>query len=67
MADAPQVLLMFTHNAGWPQVAAVLLDHAAADRDPVTSAASLPASQLNPAVVRTMGRHSDLGHQMIML
>jgi len=52
--DAPQVLFVCTHNAGRSQMAAALLDHAAAGRVRVTSAGSRPASQLNPAVVQAM-------------
>jgi len=52
--DAPQVLFVCTHNAGRSQMAAALLDHAAAGRVRVTSAGSQPARQLNPAVVQAM-------------
>jgi arsenate reductase (thioredoxin) len=54
MADIPEVLFVCTHNAGRSQMAAALLDHAAAGRVRVTSAGSQPASQLNPAVVQAM-------------
>jgi arsenate reductase len=54
MADIPQVLFVCTHNAGRSQMAATLLDHAAAGRVRVTSAGSQPADQLNPAVVQAM-------------
>ena len=54
MPDAPQVLFVCTHNAGRSQMAAALLDHAAAGRVRVTSAGSQPARQLNPAVVQAM-------------
>jgi len=54
MADIPHVLFVCTHNAGRSQMAAALLDHAAAGRVRVTSAGSQPASQLNPAVVQAM-------------
>jgi arsenate reductase (thioredoxin) len=54
MADVPEVLFVCTHNAGRSQMAAALLDHAAAGRVRVTSAGSQPASQLNPAVVAAM-------------
>jgi arsenate reductase (thioredoxin) len=53
-AGAPEVLFVCTHNAGRSQMAAALLDHAAASRVRVTSAGSQPASQLNPAVVEAM-------------
>ena len=54
MAGIPEVLFVCTHNAGRSQMAAALLDHAAAGRVRVTSAGSRPASQLNPAVVQAM-------------
>jgi arsenate reductase (thioredoxin) len=54
MADIPEVLFVCTHNAGRSQMAAALLDHAAAGRVRVRSAGSQPASELNPAVVQAM-------------
>ena len=54
MADIPEVLFVCVHNAGRSQMAAALLDHAAAGRVRVTSAGSQPASQVNPAVVQVM-------------
>ena len=54
MADIPEVLFVCTHNAGRSQMAAALLDHQAAGRVHVTSAGSLPANRLNPAVVAAM-------------
>ena len=54
MANIPEVLFVCTHNAGRSQMAAALLDHAAAGRVHVTSAGSQPADQLNPAVVQAM-------------
>ncbi|HYB16752.1 MAG TPA: arsenate reductase ArsC [Streptosporangiaceae bacterium] len=54
MTDIPVVLFVCTHNAGRSQMAAALLDHAAAGRVRVTSAGSQPAGQLNPAVVQAM-------------
>jgi arsenate reductase len=54
MPGVPEVLFVCTHNAGRSQMAAALLDHAAAGRVHVTSAGSQPASQLNPAVVQAM-------------
>ena len=54
MTDIPEVLFICTHNAGRSQMAAALLDHAAAGRVRVSSAGSQPASQLNPAVVQAM-------------
>jgi protein-tyrosine-phosphatase len=54
MADIPEVLFVCTHNAGRSQMAAAMLDHAAAGRIQVSSAGSQPAEQLNPAVVQAM-------------
>jgi protein-tyrosine-phosphatase len=54
MPGTPTVLFVCTHNAGRSQMAAALLDHAAAGRVRVTSAGSQPAGQLNPAVVAAM-------------
>lgn len=54
MADIPQVLFVCTHNAGRSQMAAAMLDHAAAGRVRVSSAGSQPADQLNPAVVQAI-------------
>jgi len=54
MTDIPEVLFVCTHNAGRSQMAAALLDHAAAGRVRVSSAGSQPADQLNPAVVQAM-------------
>jgi protein-tyrosine-phosphatase len=52
--DIPEVLFVCTHNAGRSQMAAALLEHQAAGRVRVTSAGSVPADQLNPAVVQAM-------------
>jgi protein-tyrosine-phosphatase len=52
--NIPEVLFVCTHNAGRSQMAAALLDHAAAGRVRVSSAGSQPASQLNPAVTAAM-------------
>jgi arsenate reductase (thioredoxin) len=54
VTDMPEVLFVCTHNAGRSQMAAALLDRAAAGRIRVRSAGSQPASQLNPAVVAAM-------------
>jgi arsenate reductase (thioredoxin) len=54
VTDIPEVLFVCVHNAGRSQMAAALLDHAAAGRVRVTSAGSQPASQVNPAVVQAM-------------
>jgi arsenate reductase len=54
MADVPHVLFVCVHNAGRSQMAAALLDQAAAGLVRVTSAGSQPASEINPAVVQAM-------------
>ncbi len=54
MPDVPEVLFVCTHNAGRSQMAAAMLDQAAAGRVRVASAGSQPADQLNPAVVEAM-------------
>jgi arsenate reductase (thioredoxin) len=54
MPDVPHVLFVCVHNAGRSQMAAALLDQAAAGRVQVTSAGSQPASEINPAVVQAM-------------
>jgi arsenate reductase len=54
MPDVPHVLFVCVHNAGRSQMAAALLDQAAAGRILVTSAGSQPASEINPAVVQAM-------------
>jgi arsenate reductase (thioredoxin) len=54
MSDIPHVLFVCVHNAGRSQMAAALLDQAAAGRVLVTSAGSQPASEINPAVARAM-------------
>jgi arsenate reductase len=54
MPDVPHVLFVCVHNAGRSQMAAALLDQAAAGRVRVTSAGSQPASEINPAVVQAM-------------
>jgi arsenate reductase (thioredoxin) len=54
MDDIPEVLFVCTHNAGRSQMAAALLDHAAAGRVRVRSAGSQPADRLNPAVLQAM-------------
>ena len=54
MGGIPVVLFVCTHNAGRSQMAAALLDRAAAGRVRVMSAGSQPASELNPAVVQAM-------------
>jgi arsenate reductase len=54
MSDIPQVLFVCVHNAGRSQMAAALLDQHAEGRVRVRSAGSVPADQLNPAVVEVM-------------
>jgi protein-tyrosine-phosphatase len=54
MTGIPTVLFVCVHNAGRSQMAAALLDRAAAGRVTVTSAGSQPASEVNPAVVLAM-------------
>jgi arsenate reductase len=54
MPDVPHVLFVCVHNAGRSQMAAALLDQAAAGRVLVTSAGSQPASEVSPAVVQAM-------------
>jgi arsenate reductase len=54
MPDVPNVLFVCVHNAGRSQMAAALLDQAAAGRVRVTSAGSQPASEINPAVAQAM-------------
>jgi len=54
MSTIPDVLFVCVHNAGRSQMAAALLDHHAAGRVHVRSAGSVPAEQLNPAVVAVM-------------
>ena len=54
MNDRPTVLFVCVHNAGRSQMAAALLERAAAGRIDVRSAGSAPADTLNPAVVDAM-------------
>jgi arsenate reductase len=56
--EVPEVLFVCVHNAGRSQMAASLLNHHAQGRAHARSAGSLPADQLNPAVVTAM---SELG------
>ena len=48
--DVPEVLFVCVHNAGRSQMAAALLDRAAAGRVHVRSAGSTPADQIHPNV-----------------
>jgi arsenate reductase len=50
----PEVLFVCVHNAGRSQMAAGLLAQKAGDRVRVSSAGSMPADEVNPAVVRAM-------------
>jgi arsenate reductase (thioredoxin) len=54
VTDIPEVLFVCVHNAGRSQMAAALLDHRARGRITVRSAGSIPADQINPAVVEVM-------------
>lgn len=54
MTITPDVLFVCVHNAGRSQMAAALLDHHAQGRITVRSAGSIPADQVNPAVVEVM-------------
>ena len=65
MTDVPEVLFVCTHNAGRSQMAAALLQHQAAGRVRVSSAGSMPADQLNPAVVQAMAEVGlDISRQL---
>ncbi len=54
MSDVPVVLFVCVHNAGRSQMAAALLDRHAGGRVAVRSAGSIPADEVNPAVVEVM-------------
>jgi len=54
VSATPEVLFVCAHNAGRSQMAAALLDHHAAGRVRVRSAGSVPADEVNPAVVAVM-------------
>jgi protein-tyrosine-phosphatase len=54
MTGTPEVLFVCVHNAGRSQMAAALLDHHAQGRITVRSAGSIPASEVNPAVIEVM-------------
>jgi arsenate reductase len=54
MTKMPEVLFVCVHNAGRSQMAAALLDHHAQGHIIVRSAGSIPASEVNPAVVEVM-------------
>jgi arsenate reductase (thioredoxin) len=52
--NPPEILFVCVHNAGRSQMAAALLDHHARGRVTVRSAGSIPANEINPAVVEVM-------------
>lgn len=55
MSDRPpEVLFVCVHNAGRSQMAAALLDRLADGRVVVRSAGSVPADEIDPAVVEAM-------------
>jgi arsenate reductase (thioredoxin) len=54
MPDRPVVLFVCVHNAGRSQMAAGLLAHYAQGRVDVRSAGSVPANDINPAVIAVM-------------
>jgi protein-tyrosine-phosphatase len=54
MTDTPTVLFVCVHNAGRSQMAAGYLRHLGGERVEVLSAGSMPADQINPAVVEAM-------------
>jgi arsenate reductase (thioredoxin) len=59
--DRPEVLFVCVHNAGRSQMAAALLERHARGRVTVRSAGSMPAEEINPAVVDAM---AELGLDM---
>ena len=54
ITDTPEVLFVCVHNAGRSQMAAALLERAAAGRIVVRSAGSAPGEEINPAVRAAM-------------
>ncbi|MDQ2661469.1 MAG: arsenate reductase ArsC [Actinomycetota bacterium] len=52
--DVPEILFVCEQNAGRSQMAAALTDQLAQGRVHVRSAGSMPAAELNPAVVQAM-------------
>jgi arsenate reductase len=54
VSEKPSVLFVCVHNAGRSQMASAYLTHLAGDRVEVRSAGSMPADQVNPAVVAAM-------------
>ena len=54
MSAKPSVLFVCVHNAGRSQMAAAFLTHLAGDTVEVRSAGSMPADQVNPAVLEAL-------------
>jgi len=54
MKDVPDVLFVCVHNAGRSQMAAGLLDRYAEGRIRIRSAGTMPADEIDPAVVAAM-------------
>jgi len=54
VTDAPEILVVCTHNAGRSVAARVLLDHHGAGRVVVRSAGSAPGDEINPAVAQIL-------------
>ena len=54
MPDAPEILVVCTHNAGRSVAARVLLDHYGQGRIVVRSAGSAPGDEINPAVAQLL-------------
>lgn len=62
--DVPEILFVCEQNAGRSQMAAALTAHLSEGRVHVRSAGSMPAHDLNPAVVATMAELGiDLGQE----
>ena len=53
-SEAPEILVVCTHNAGRSVAARVLLDHHGRGRLTVGSAGSAPGDEINPAIVRIL-------------
>jgi protein-tyrosine-phosphatase len=54
VSDAPEILVVCTHNAGRSVAARVLLDHHGRGRVNVRSAGSAPGDEINPAVAEIL-------------
>jgi arsenate reductase len=62
--EQPEVLFVCVHNAGRSQMAAALVKLRSGDRVHVRSAGSVPAHEINPAVVEAMAELGvDLGDE----